>query len=168
MRKHKIDVRSTLPFVGRKLDIARLRRCIRTALNAEGVDMPCEISVLITDDEGIRIYNRDFREKDAATDVLSFPMQMLTPGHFSPDLSELNHDTGRLPLGDIILSYDRIAEQAVEYGQEINREMSYLAIHSILHLLGYDHLDEGEDKRRMRAREEAILERIASLRLQSS
>lgn len=157
MRKHKIDVRSTLPFVGRRLDIALLRRCICAALYAEGVDMPCEISVLMTDDEGIRVINRDFREKDVPTDVLSFPMQLLTPGHFSSDKLEINHDTGRLPLGDIVLSYDRIAEQAALYGQDINREMAYLAIHSVLHLLGYDHLDEGEQKRRMRAREEAIL-----------
>lgn len=157
MKKHKIDVRSTLPFVGRKLDIGLLRTCIRTALDAEGVDMLCEISVLITTDEGIRVYNRDFRRKDVPTDVLSFPMQELSPGHFSPDVSEINRDTGCLPLGDIVLSYDRIAEQAEEYDQNINREMAYLAIHSVLHLLGYDHVDEGDEKRRMRTREEAIL-----------
>lgn len=157
MRKHKIDVRSTLPFVGRKLNIGLLRSCIRTALDAEGVDMPVEVSVLITDDEGIRIINKNFRAKDTPTDVLSFPMQELFPGNFIPNLSEMNRDTGCLPLGDIVLSYDRIAEQAVQYGQKINREMAYLAIHSVLHLLGYDHLDEGEEKRAMRAREEAIL-----------
>ncbi len=160
MRKHKIDVRSTKPFIGRTLDIGLLRRCIRTALDAEGVDMPCEISVLITDDGGIRVINRDFRQKDAATDVLSFPMQTLVPGHFSPDLPELNRDTGNLMLGDIVLSYERIAEQAIEYGQSFNREMVYLAIHSVLHLLGYDHMDESDEKRRMRAREEAILKAL--------
>ena len=157
MKKHKIDVRSTLPFIGKLLDIGLLRRCIRTALDAEGVDMPCEISVLITNDEGIRVINRDFREKDVPTDVLSFPMQVLSPGKFNPDLSEINRDTGCQPLGDIVLSYDRIAEQAEQYDQDINREMAYLAIHSVLHLLGYDHLDEAEEKRAMRAREEAIL-----------
>lgn len=158
MKKHKIFVRSTLPAVGRTLDIRLLRRCIRVVLNEEGVDMPCEISVLITDDDGIRMINRDFREKDMPTDVLSFPLQVLTPGDFNPDMTEINRDTGCLPLGDIVLSADRIAAQASEYGQARNREMAYLTVHSVLHLLGYDHMDEGEEKRRMRAREEAILQ----------
>lgn len=157
MKKHRIDVRSTLPFIGKKLDITLLRRCIRTALHAEGADMPCEISVLITDDAGIRTINKDFRNKDVPTDVLSFPMQTLTPGQFAPDKSEVNRDTGCLPLGDIVLSADRISAQAEEFGQDVNREMAYLAIHSVLHLLGYDHMDEGAEKRRMRAREKAIL-----------
>jgi probable rRNA maturation factor len=157
LKRHKIDIRSDLPAVGKYLDIALLRRAVRTALRKEQVDMPCEISVLITDDEIIRKINYEFREKDAATDVLSFPMQNLTPGNFAPDLVELNRDTGRLPLGDIVLSYDHIKAQAFEYGQALNREMAYLVIHSVLHLLGYDHLDEGEEKKRMRAREEAIL-----------
>jgi probable rRNA maturation factor len=158
VRKHKIDVKSTLPFIGKTLDIRLLRRTIRTALDAEQVDIPCEISVLITDDEGIRSINKDFRGKDAPTDVLSFPMQVLTPGDFAPDTSEFNRDTGCLMLGDIVLSAQRVAEQAEQYGQSVNREMAYLAIHSVLHLLGYDHMDEGIDKRRMRAREEAILQ----------
>lgn len=160
MRRHKIDIRSTLPFIGRKLDIALLRRCIRTALHTEGVDKPCEISVLITDDVGIRALNRDYRNIDAPTDVLSFPMQALTPGEFSPDLSEVNPETGRLPLGDIVLSAERVAVQAEEYGQSADREMAYLAVHSVLHLLGYDHLDEGEEKLRMRMREEAVLQTL--------
>jgi probable rRNA maturation factor len=160
MKKHRIDVRSTLPFIGRKLDIALLRRSIRTALNAEGADRPCEISVLITDDEGIRLVNKEFRRKDTPTDVLSFPMLELLPGEFKPDLRDINRDTGCLPLGDIVLSADRIAVQAREYGQSVSREMAYLAIHSVLHLLGYDHMDEGKDKRRMRAREEEILQMV--------
>lgn len=157
MGKHRIDVRSTLPFIGRNLDIGLLRRCIRTALDAEGADRPCEVSVLITDDAGIRALNKEFRDKDASTDVLSFPMQVLSPGRFAPDLSETNRDTGCLPLGDIVLSAERIAAQAAQYGQNVNREMVYLAIHSVLHLLGYDHLDEGVEKHRMRRREKAIL-----------
>jgi probable rRNA maturation factor len=154
---HKIAVRSELPAIGRVLDIALLRRCVRTALNEEKADMPCEISVLITDDEGIRRINLEFRGKDAPTDVLSFPMQNLTPGDFCPDLSEINRDTGCMPLGDIVLSFDRIRAQAYEYNQTPDREMVYLAVHSVLHLLGYDHLDEGPEKKRMRAREDAIL-----------
>lgn len=157
MKRHKIDVRSDLPAIGRYLNIALLRRAAKAALAAENVSLPCEISVLITNDEGIRVINNEFRGKDAATDVLSFPMQELTPGAFCPDLSGLNLDTGRLPLGDIVLSFDRIKAQAFEFGQTPDREMAYLVIHSVLHLLGYDHMDEGPEKRRMRAREEAIL-----------
>lgn len=157
MKKHKIFIRSTLPYVGKLLDIALLRRSIRMALAAEQVDIPCEICVLITTDKGIHTINKHLRKKDAPTDVLSFPLQELSPGNFTADLSELNRDTGCLPLGDIVLSAQRVADQAVEYGQHINREMAYLTIHSVLHLLGYDHLDEGEEKQRMRGREEAIL-----------
>ncbi|NLA86886.1 MAG: rRNA maturation RNase YbeY, partial [Clostridiales bacterium] len=114
-------------------------------------------SVLITDDAGIRELNREYRRKAAPTDVLSFPLQVLSPGDFKPGISEINRDTGCLPLGDIVLSAERIAAQAAEYGQSVNREMAYLAIHSVLHLLGYDHVDEGAEKRRMRGREEAVL-----------
>jgi probable rRNA maturation factor len=155
--KHKIYVRSTLPSIGIKLDIRLLRRCIRTALDAERVDILCEISVLITDNDGIRLINKEFRKKDIPTDVLSFPMQELIAGRFEPDMTELNRDSGCLPLGDIVLSADRIAEQSVQFGQSMNREMAYLAIHSVLHLLGYDHMDESAEKHRMRAREEEIL-----------
>lgn len=158
MKKHKVDVRSTLPAIGRTLNIRLLRQAIRLALFLERVDRPCEISVLVTDDAGIREINRNFRGKDIPTDVLSFPMQVLRAGDFRPDLTEVNRDTGFLPLGDIVLSVDRLAEQAEEYGQGINREMVYLAIHSVLHLLGYDHMDESVEKQRMRLREKAILQ----------
>ncbi|UOO38751.1 rRNA maturation RNase YbeY [Oscillospiraceae bacterium CM] len=126
----------------------------------EDVDRPCFVSVLITDDAGIRALNSAYRGKDSATDVLSFPQQVLTPGFFDPVLSEIDRDTGLLPLGDIVLSLDRLKSQARAFGQPLDREMAYLTIHSVLHLLGYDHLDEGEEKRRMRAREEAILEKV--------
>lgn len=156
-KAHKIDIRSELPAIGKVLDIGLLRRAVRAALDAEKVDMPCEVSVLITNDEGIRVLNMKYRKKDAATDVLSFPDQVLRPGDFRPDLTAVNRDTGRLLLGDIVLSFDRIKAQAFEYGQTPDREMAYLTIHSVLHLLGYDHLDEGPEKRQMRAREEAII-----------
>lgn len=158
MKSHKIDIRSAPPSAGRRLDAALLRRCVRTALQAEGADKPCEVSVLITDDEGIRALNRTHRKKDVPTDVLSFPMQALTPGEFSTDPSEVNPETGRVPLGDIVLSAERVIAQAEEYGHSADRETAYLAVHSVLHLLGYDHQDEGDEKRRMRRREEVILQ----------
>lgn len=160
MKRHKIYLRRAPSGLGGGLDMRLLRHCIRTALHMEGVDKPCEVSVLITDDAGIRELNKAFREKDVPTDVLSFPMQQLTPGEFKPDRTEFDPETGLLPLGDIVLSADHVAAQAARYGQDLNREMSYLTIHSVLHLLGYDHTDEGEDKRAMRAREEAILREV--------
>jgi probable rRNA maturation factor len=160
VKNHKIYLRRARPGLGKELDTRLLRAGIRASLDMEGVDKPVEVSVLITDDAGIRKLNREFRGKDAPTDVLSFPMQALTPGSFDPDPSEIDPETGRLPLGDIVLSTDRIADQARQYGHGIDREMAYLVIHSVLHLLGYDHTDEGADKRLMRAREEAILKRL--------
>lgn len=157
MKNHKIYFRRARRGLGGELDMRLLRRCVRAVLDAEGVDRPCEVSVLITDDAGIRDINRQFRDKDTPTDVLSFPMQVLIPGDFRPDLTEIDPETHVLPLGDIVLSAERIADQAAQFGHDTNREMAYLVIHSALHLLGYDHTDEGADKLLMRAREKEIL-----------
>ncbi len=134
-----------------------VRRAIVSALDAEGVYLPCEISVLFTDDEGIREINNEMRGVDSATDVLSFPMYEFTPGEFEADAEQLDEENCRLPLGDMALSIDRIKDQAIEYGHSLSREAAYLTVHSVLHLLGYDHLDEGEMKKQMREREEAIM-----------
>ena len=159
MKRHKIYVRRARPGLGQTLDVRLLRHCIRAALDAEGADRPCEVSVLLTDDAGIQVLNREFRDKDTPTDVLSFPMQEMRPGAFTPDPAEIDPETGLVPLGDIVLSADRIAEQAARFGHDENREMAYLVIHSVLHLLGYDHMDEGPEKRRMRAREKEIIKK---------
>lgn len=136
---------------------AMLRRVVETALREEKVEAPCALSITLTDDAGIQTLNREFRNLDKATDVLSFPLQELEAGAFQLDEGELDLDTGRLPLGDVVLSVERALEQAEEYGHSAQRELCYLTVHSILHLLGYDHVDEGEKKRQMRAREEAIM-----------
>ena len=135
-----------------------LRRVIPAALEAEGVPFPCEVDVLFTDDEGIHAINREQRDVDRPTDVLSFPMFNLTPGT-PPTLDDVEVDpgTGLVPLGDMVLSLERAEAQGAEYGHGPEREAAYLAVHSVLHLLGYDHLDEGPRKAQMRAREEAIL-----------
>ena len=135
-----------------------LRRVISAALEAEGMDLPCEINVLLTDDEGIHQVNLDMRGVDRPTDVLSFPMFQLTPGA-PPTLDDVEADpgTGLVPLGDMVLSLERAEAQGAEYGHGAEREAAYLAVHSVLHLLGYDHLDEGPMKAQMREREEAIL-----------
>ena len=142
-------------FIGRLL-----YRSIICALKAEKVDVPCEISVLLTDDEGIRAVNRDMRKVDKPTDVLSFPMFEFVPGAFDPAAGLADPHTGRLPLGDMVLSVDRICSQASDYGHSKKRETAYLAVHSVLHLLGYDHIDESEDKVIMRAREKEIMKRL--------
>ena len=134
-----------------------INRCITTALDAEGVTVPCEINVLVTNDRSIRAINCASRNIDKATDVLSFPMFDLTGGSLPEDWSEfLDPETGRCPLGDMAISLERAAAQAKEFGHSLRREVGYLTIHSILHLLGYDHLDEGPQKEQMREREEAI------------
>ena len=142
----------------------RLEAVITAALEAEGVEVPCEINVLRTDDEGIHTVNRETRGVDRPTDVLSFPMFELEPGVPPEGEAFLDPETGRCPLGDMCISLERAAAQAEEYGHSLDRELCYLAVHSVLHLLGYDHLDEGPMKRQMRAREEAILGKLGITR----
>ena len=137
--------------------VRTIKRAMKTALKAEGVMIKTEVNVLITDDAGIHEINRNFRGVDRPTDVLSFPTQVLIPENFDPDMTEADPETGRLLLGDMAVSFDRIVSQAEEYGHSVKRELSYLTVHSCLHLLGYDHLDEGPQKRQMRTREKEIM-----------
>ena len=141
----------------------RLRQAVLAALEGEGVEAPCIIEVCITDDEGIHQTNLDMRGVDAPTDVLSFPMFDLKPGE-KPRADWADPDTAKVLLGDMMISLERAREQAEEYGHSLEREICYLGVHSALHLLGYDHLDEGPQKRQMRGREEAILGRLGIVR----
>ena len=140
-----------------------LRRVISSALAAEGVDLPCEINVLLTDDEGIHQVNREMRQVDRPTDVLSFPMFDLKPGE-TPEAGDEDPESGLVPLGDMCISLERAAAQAAEFGHSVERELSYLTVHSVLHLLGYDHMDEGPMKRQMRVHEEFILDKLGITR----
>ena len=135
----------------------QIETVIRAALEAQQVNLPCEISVLLTDDEGIHQINLDMREVDRPTDVLSFPMFELEPGIPPEGEDYLDPESGLCPLGDMCISLERAAAQAAEFGHSLEREVCYLTVHSVLHLLGYDHLDEGPMKAQMREREEAIL-----------
>ena len=157
-KRHYIPVTADVPGVDDRKR-ALLRRAIRTALEAEGVDFPCEVDVSVTDDRGIHQINLEMRGVDAPTDVLSFPAFALTPGEL-PGEEDADPATGLVPLGDMVLSLERVRAQAKEYGHSVRREIAYLAVHSVLHLLGYDHLDEGPEKARMREREEIIMERL--------
>ena len=141
-----------------------MERVIRAALEAEGVALPCEISVLLTDDAGIHQVNLDMRGVDQPTDVLSFPMFDLEPGVPPAGEDYLDPASELCPLGDMCISLERAAAQAEDFGHSLEREVCYLTVHSVLHLLGYDHVDEGEMKKAMRAREEAILGKLNLLR----
>ena len=157
MRKtHYIPITADVPGAANDANYALIRRTIRTALAAEGLTAPCEVDVLLTDDDGIHEINREMRQVDRPTDVLSFPEFELTPGQL-PGPEDADPGTGLIPLGDMVLSMERVSAQAKEYGHSKRRELSYLVTHSVLHLLGYDHLDEGPMKAQMRAREEAIM-----------
>ena len=136
-----------------------LRKVIPTALWAEDIYVGCEINVLLTDDAGIQAINLEQRGVDAPTDVLSFPMFDLKPGDRPTD-ADADPATRLVPLGDMVLNLDRVKSQAKEYGHSESRELAYLAVHSVLHLLGYDHMDEGPMKAQMRQREEAILAKL--------
>lgn len=117
-----------------------------------------QVTVTITDDEGIRKYNNEFRQIDKATDVLSFPLNDFYRSVPGEDMTELMDPiTCEVPLGDMIISVERAREQAKEYGHGMARECAYLTVHSMLHLLGYDHVDEAEEKAAMREKEEEIL-----------
>ena len=143
---------------------ANIKTCINAVLKQEGVPVKFEINVLVTDDKGIQTINRTARSIDKPTDVLSFPMFELAPGELPEDWTPFQDpDTGLVPLGDMCISLERAVAQAQEFGHTTRREVGYLTIHSMLHLLGYDHLDEGPQKRQMRAREEAIASEIPGM-----
>ena len=155
--KHEVFLSRERPNLGHRNAAALIKKAVAMALDAEGVDCPCQISVLLTDDEGIRQVNREFRDIDRATDVLSFPLNELEPGRFDPALCEKDLDTGAVMLGDMMISLPRCETQGEEFGHGFEREIMYLTVHSVLHLLGYDHVDEGAMKAQMRGREKAIM-----------
>ncbi len=130
-----------------------IRRCCHAVLQLEGFSDPAEISVSFVDNEQIREMNRQYRNKDSATDVLSFPMG--EDGQY-----DVNHETGAKILGDIVISVPRAMEQAQTYGHSLEREVGYLTAHSMLHLLGYDHEKGGLDRVRMREKEERVMQEL--------
>ncbi len=157
-KRHYIPVTADVESVSDNAK-ALIRKTVRTALEAEGVTLPCEVDVLVTTDRAIKKVNKEQRKVDKATDVLSFPALELHPGE-KPTAADADPGTGLVPLGDMVLSWERVAAQAKEYGHSRSRELAYLVTHSVLHLLGYDHMDEGEQKALMRAHEEAVMEKM--------
>ncbi|MBQ6701578.1 MAG: rRNA maturation RNase YbeY [Clostridia bacterium] len=131
-----------------------IKKAVEGTLAYEGIDRNCEISVTFTDNESIRELNREYRDIDRETDVLSFPME---------DMDELDGD-GDVVLGDVVISLEKAKEQAEEYGHSLEREISFLCVHSCLHLLGYDHETGEEDEKEMFGKQEEILKKIGQER----
>lgn len=134
---------------------------VDNVLKYESFEKPAEVSIVFTDDEGIRVYNKQFRGKDSATDVLSFPMLDYDDGYeddgeVEVGVEDLDLENGEVVLGDIVISLERAQEQAKEYGHSFEREAAYLTVHSMLHLLGYDHMED-DDAKIMRQKEEDVL-----------
>lgn len=127
-----------------------LTSAVRASLEVEGIKEPAEVNITFVSDEGIRRINRDFRNINKSTDVLSFPLG-------ENGIYDINPENGRLLLGDVIISVEHAVKQAETFGHSFEREMAYLTVHSLFHLMGYDHIDEAEEKRIMREREEKAL-----------
>ena len=154
------DFRQILPFTYKKL----AEKVAAKVLETEGCPFEAEVSLLLTDDAEIREMNRDLREIDRVTDVLSFPMaDYNSPADFStfeegdPDL--FDPETGLFMLGDIVIDVRQLKRQAEEYGHSTRREYAFLIAHSMLHLVGYDHMTE-EEARDMESRQEAVLQSL--------
>ena len=162
--KYRINITFDVFTLKQPFVTSIIRRCVEATLAAEQIHVPCEINVLVTNDRGIRAINKASRNIDKATDVLSFPMFQLEAGNPPQDWDEyLDAETDMCPLGDMCISLERATAQAKEFGHSVKREVGYLTIHSMLHLLGYDHLDEGVQKKQMRSREEAIAATIVGM-----
>lgn len=130
-----------------------IRKAAAESLKYEAFDEDCEISVSIVDNEEIRQINKQFRNIDRATDVLSFPMLTFAEG----EEAEVN-ENDEIILGDIIISLERAREQAAEYGHSLKREIAFLTAHSMLHLLGYDHMEPEEEAEMFRRQKEILLQ----------
>ena len=130
-----------------------VRRCCSAVLTMEDFQGAAEVSVSFVDNEQIKQLNNEFRDKNTATDVLSFPLG-------ENGVYDYNNETGAYMLGDIVISMERAQEQATLYGHPLQREVAFLTVHSMLHLLGYDHENGGLEAMRMREKEEAVLTQL--------
>lgn len=146
---------------------ALIRQVIEAALDHEECPYDISVNIVLTDDESIHEINRTYREIDRPTDVLSFPMiSYEKPGDFSrveEDMDNFEPDTGELLLGDIMISLETMKEQARQYGHSEQRELGFLVAHSMLHLFGYDHMEDAE-REDMEQRQREILDSIGLVR----
>lgn len=131
--------------------------CTAAALEEEGIDDTAEVSVTLVDNEGIRELNREHRDIDRETDVLSFPLG-------DDDGYEVDPDNDAIMLGDIVISLEKAAQQAQEYGHSYRREVAFLITHSLFHLLGYDHVNSDEEEKLMFSKQEKVLDKLGITR----
>lgn len=164
MLKNRINITFGC-FVLQRLQIQSIiKKCIEQTLFQQGVNVPCEINILVTNNQGIHAINLAARKIDKPTDVLSFPMFDLTAGKLPETWDDyIDPETQMCPLGDMAISFERATAQAKEFNHSVRREVGYLTIHSMLHLLGYDHMDDGPQKNQMREREELIAAGIGGM-----
>lgn len=158
------ETERNFPFDGQQL----VNQVMEAVLDGEGCPYEASVNVLLTDDRGIREYNKEYRGIDRATDVLSFPnIEYAQPSDFSQveecEADYFDPDSGELLLGDIILSVDKVREQAESYGHSQLREFAFLITHSMLHLCGYDHMEEAEAET-MEEKQRDILEKLGITR----
>ncbi len=130
-----------------------IRRCCNAVLLEEKFDKPCEVSVTFVDNEQIAVLNEQYRNKQSSTDVLSFPLG-------ENDVYDVNRETGAILLGDIVISLEKAVSQSELYGHSLQREIAFLTVHSMFHLLGYDHEKGGIEAVKMREKEESTLVKL--------
>jgi len=134
-----------------------IEQCTRAALDEEEIAEDAQVSVTLVDNEAIRVINREHRDIDRATDVLSFPLG-------DEDSFDTDPETGAILLGDIVISLERAAEQAKEYGHSYRREVAFLITHSLFHLLGYDHVNSEDEEKLMFGKQDKVLEKLGITR----
>ncbi len=144
------------------------RKVVEACLDFVDCPYEAEVSILLTDDEQIKIINKEYRKVDAPTDVLSFPVvEYAAPGDFSrleeEHVSCFHPESGELLLGDIVISLERAKQQAEEYGHSLLRELAFLTTHSMFHLFGFDHMEE-EERRLMEDKQREVLDKLQILR----
>lgn len=163
--EHRIRITPEVELQQQEEVFELITRCAVAALEQEHAPEGCFVDVTIVDGDTIREINRENRDKDAVTDVLSFPMLDFYNAEAPEDVEEeRSPEDNMLFLGDMILNYDRAVEQAADYGHSVQRECGFLTVHSILHLLGYDHERSEEERQLQRQHEEAVLTKLGLLR----
>lgn len=155
-RQNKIDFTEEMKIL--------INEAVECTIKYENFNKPYELSIIVTDNNEIREINKQFRGIDKETDVLSFPMLDFDEGYYEDgeveiDIEDINPESGAVVLGDMIISLEKAKEQSIEYGHSFERELAFLVVHSMLHLLGYDH-EEEEDRIIMRQKEEEILNNL--------
>lgn len=161
LKKIRVDIENRQKAVKIPTGMRMLiRRCCHAVLDLEGIDGCAQVDVTLVDNAQIQTINREQRQIDAPTDVLSFPLG--ENGEF-----EINPETGEKLIGNIVLSVEQAERQAKDFGHSFNREIGYLTVHSMFHLLGYDHVNGGLEAVHMREKEETVMDQIGLSRINS-